>query len=83
MAADFPVRHVCGGRLTRLYTTAPAVHYAAGGFYTTDVNRLKNQVGPERFAKFEREKAAAEQRAATNTQTPYERALTAAERTHA
>lgn len=80
MAADFPARHACGGRLTRLYTTPPAVHYAAGGFYATDVNRLKNQIGAERFARFEHDKAAAERRAAAGRQTPYERAQ---ERAHA
>lgn len=78
MAVDFPVRHACGGALTRILT-APAVHYAAAGFYATDVDRLKKQVGSERFAQFEKQKAAAERRAKSGKQTPYERSL---ERAH-
>lgn len=80
MQADFPLKHPgCGGYLTRTLT-APAVHYAAGGFYATDVARLRNQIGSDRYAKFEKQRDAATRRAATGTQTPYERAL---ERVHA
>lgn len=75
MADAFPARHACGGKLTRLYSAPPAVHYASAGFYSTDVSRLQKIVGTERYAKFEHERDAAVTRAATGTQTPYERAL--------
>jgi len=76
MTAPFPRKHNCGGVLARVYHPIP-VHYAAPGFYSTDVDHLKKQIGPERFASFEREKAAAEKRAVTGTQTAYERRLDA------
>src|SRR3990167_3444035 len=38
MAAAFPVRHTCGGRLARVYSPLP-VFYRAPGFTTYDVTR--------------------------------------------
>lgn len=50
MRDEFPRRHDCGGKLSRLYTATP-VHYNAPGFYSFDVSRFEKQVGPERAAK--------------------------------
>lgn len=74
MTAEFPRRHACGGLLTRRYTVTP-VHFAAPGFYATDVSHFQKQLGAERFARFERERDAAQARAATGTLTPYEQQL--------
>ncbi len=74
MAADFPTKHTCGHILRRTYA-APAVHYASGGFYATDVSRMQNMIGPERYARFEAQRDAAQARAKTGTLTPYERQL--------
>ena len=75
MTAAFPRRHAaCGGTLRRRYV-APAIHYAAPGFYSADTDRLKQQVSPERFARFEKFKASAEARAKAGRLTPYEKAL--------
>ena len=75
MAAAYPVCPTCGKATRRLFSTVPAVIYSAAGFYTTDVTRFANMVGPERAAKFERQKAAAEQRAKAGKLTPYEKVL--------
>jgi hypothetical protein len=53
----------------------PPVHFAAGGVYTTDVTRMQREVGEERFAKFEQQKADAERRAKAGRLTEYEQAL--------
>lgn len=74
MLAEFPTRHACGGTVTHHYTVI-AVHYAAPGFYSTDVQRMKSLVGPDRFAKFEAQKADAEKRAKAGRLTPYEKVL--------
>ena len=75
MAKGLPRLHLgCGGALRRRYTV-PAVTYAAAGFYSTDVTRLRDMVGPERYAKFEKQKSAAEKRAKAGTQTDYEKAM--------
>jgi len=74
MKARMPRRHTCGGMLTRRFSV-PAVHFAAPGFYSTDVARMQKQVGPERFAKFEKQKADADKRAKAGQLTGYEKAL--------
>ena len=74
MADDFPARHTCGHILRRRFEPT-AVHYAAAGFYKTDVDHFKNQIGPERFARFEADRAAGIQRQQSGTLTPYEREL--------
>jgi len=51
------------------------VHYAVAGFYYTDVTRFRSQVGPERFARFERQKADVLSRAAAGKLTAAEQAL--------
>ena len=74
MADDFPTRHACGGKLSRRFSV-PAVHFAAGGFYSTDVTRMQKMIGPDRYAKFEAQRDAAQTRAKSGTLTPYERQL--------
>lgn len=74
MAADFPLRHTCGGKLTRRFTV-PAVTYAADGFYSTDVSRMQKLVGADRYAKFEAQRDEAQKRAKRGALTPYERQL--------
>lgn len=78
MAVAFPQRHSCGHLLRRVYVP-PAIHYAAAGFYTTDVSHFQKQLGPDRYAKFEHDRAAAIARSKTGTLTPYERQLDALE----
>lgn len=74
MAADFPERHTCGHILHRVFLP-PSVHYAATGFYSTDVSRMKNMVGSDRYAKFEAQRDSAQARAKAGKLTPYERQL--------
>lgn len=64
----------CGWRLARVYD-APPVHFNAAGFYASDVTRFKSQIGSERFARFEAQRASAERRAKAGQLTAYERAL--------
>lgn len=74
MADDFPIRHTCGGKLSRRFVV-PAVHFAAGGFYSTDVSHFQKQLGPDRYARFEAQRDAAQARAKAGTLTPYEQQL--------
>ena len=74
MTDPMPMRHACGGKLVRVFTATP-IHYNAPGFYASDVTHFRNQVGPERFAKFEKRRANIEARAAKGQLTTYERAL--------
>lgn len=80
MAADFPVQHIlasgkpCGGTLKRCFAVT-TVHFAAQGFYSTDVGRLRGLMGPERYAKFEKQRAGIERRAKSGRLTSYERTL--------
>lgn len=74
MLAVFPVRHACGGALTRQFSPLP-VHFNAPGFYSSDVSRMQNMIGPDRYARFEAQRAAAQARAKTGTLTPYEQQL--------
>lgn len=80
MTADFPLCARCGGQQVHAFNAPPAVHYAAPGFYSTDVSHFQKQVGTERFARFEAQKANTLAHAAKGRLTPDERAL---ERTHA
>ena len=73
MIDEFPLRHSCGGTLTRVFCVT-AVHYASSGFHTTD-NRLESLVGSERNAKFEAEKADALIRQKEGKLTEYEQTL--------
>lgn len=75
MSAPMPACAVCGGSFKRVYSQMPPVHFSAGGFYTTDVTRLQREIGPDRYAKFERQKADAERRAKAGRLTGYEKAL--------
>lgn len=75
MAAPLPACPKCGQPLTRAFTTPAAVHFHAGGFYSADVQRLKGMIGPERFARFEKQKTSAQARAHAGTLTDYERML--------
>ena len=75
MSPDWPAAHSCGGTLTRLYGS-PAVHYAVGGFVTSDT-RFERQLTPERAARFRAQKDDAERRAATGRLTDYEKVLEA------
>lgn len=63
--------------MRRAWRQAPAVHFAAAGFYHSDVTRFKSQIGPERFARFERQRDDAIQRARDGRLTDYEKALEA------
>jgi predicted nucleic acid-binding Zn ribbon protein len=74
MRDAFPTRHACGGKLARRFEAVP-VHFAAGGFYTTDVNRMKSIVGADRYARFEHERDGAIKRAKAGKLTPYEKVL--------
>jgi len=74
MTAPFPVRHTCGAQLSRRYSPI-AVHYAAPGFYSSDVTRFRSQVGAERFAKFEREREDVLKRTKQGKLTPNEKRL--------
>ena len=49
--------------------------YKTRGFYATDVQRLKSQIGSERHAEFEAFKDDAERRAKRGQLTGYERRL--------
>ena len=73
MQAAFPVRHRCGGTLTRRYHS-PVIKFDAPGFFTYDVTRPREQVGAARFAQFERERDDIERRAKAGRLTSYERA---------
>ena len=73
MAAAFPVRHTCGGRLARVYSPLP-VFYHSPGFTTYDYTRPREQVGATRFAKFEHERDDIERRAKAGKLTQYEMA---------
>lgn len=75
MAAGYPTCPKCGRELRRLFDTVPAVHYAAAGFFTTDVSRFAGLVGPERAARFEAQRDDAERRARAGKLTPYEKVL--------
>lgn len=77
MLAPFPLRHLCGGKLKRRYDVAPAVQFNAPGFYASDVQRFKSQVGSERYAKFEHERDDIERRAKAGKLTPHEKSLDA------
>ena len=57
MAAEFPLQHVCGGAMRQVYRPAHVI-FAAPGFYSTDVNYLKRQISPERYARFEQQRDA-------------------------
>ena len=74
MLAVFPARHLCGGKLARKYE-APAVHYNAAGFYSTDVTRLRNMIGSERHDKLTADIDDIGSRAKSDKLTPYERSL--------
>lgn len=74
MAAPLPGCPNCGATLARRFSV-PAVHYQSAGFYSSDVTRLKAQVGPERFAQFEARKDDVERRAKAGRLTGYERSL--------
>ena len=74
MHAPLPKCAECGGRLRRLFRAAPAVHYAAPGFFSTDVSHFKNQIGAERFARFEAERDATMRRMKAGKPTRYEHA---------
>jgi len=73
--AALPTCVYCGGTLKRVYSQMPTVQYRAGGFYSTDVTRLQREMGPDRFAKFEAQKADAERRSKAGKLTAYEKAL--------
>lgn len=77
MAAQLPRCPYCHGTLRRVYDAMPAVHYAAPGFYATDVKRGEDLFGKDRAARFNRQKADAEARAKSGRLTPYERKLEA------
>lgn len=74
MAEDFPSRHVCGCKLTRVFEP-PAVHYHSPGFFSSDVSHFQKQLGPDRYARFEAQRDAAQARAKAGTLTPYEQQL--------
>lgn len=74
MLSPMPPCSRCGRALERRYAP-PAVHYRAAGFYSTDVDRLRREIGPERFARFEAQRAEAERRARRGQLTAHERRL--------
>lgn len=82
MQAAFPHRHLCGGKLKRVYTPAN-VQYNAPGFYSTDVKHFENQVGKERAEKFYAERDATLKRAKQGRLTPYEKKLDALDKASA
>ena len=73
MQAPLPKCAECGGALKQIYR-ATAVHYRADGFSRNE-QRFKSQVKPERYEKFQREKADIEARAGQGQLTPYEQML--------
>ena len=75
MVAGYPACPKCGAETRRDFSSVPVVHYAVAGFYYTDVTRFRSQVGPERFARFERQKADVLSRAAAGKLTAAEQAL--------
>ncbi len=75
MSAAMPKCAACGGQLRNAFTAAPPVQYRAAGFYATDVDHFKKQVGAERFARFEKQRDASLKRAKAGKLTPYEKAL--------
>lgn len=77
MDAAYPACATCGQPTARVFTAAPAVHFAAGGFYRTET-QFERLVGPQRAARFARRKADIEARARAGKLTAYERALEAA-----
>ena len=74
MTADLPRCGQCGGALKRLYRTAPPIQFNGDGF-TLNETRFKQQVGSERYARFEAQRRDAERRAASGQLTTYEQAL--------
>ena len=77
MKAHWPKCRTCGSRLQRLYLpqTIPAVYFSGG------IESFEKQVGPERAAKFAKEKDDIERRAKAGKLTDYERRLDALSRT--
>jgi predicted nucleic acid-binding Zn ribbon protein len=74
LAQSFPARHGCGSKLMRRYSPPPVI-YKTSGYYSTDVQRLKSQIGSERHAEFEHFKDDAERRAKQGRLTGHERRL--------
>jgi predicted nucleic acid-binding Zn ribbon protein len=75
MGAAMPKCAACGGQLRNRFTSAPPVQYNAAGFYATDVQRFKSQVGARRFAQFEAQRSDIQKRAKAGKLTAYEKAL--------
>lgn len=61
MADDFPPCPQCAGELRRTFAPVP-VHYHAPGFFSSDVGRLRGEIGPERYAQFEHKRDDIERR---------------------
>ena len=74
MLAGYPECPKCGAETRRLFTSPPAVLYAASDFYTSDT-RFERSLTPERAARFRAQKADAETRARQGRLTAYEKAL--------
>lgn len=74
-SAPFPKCPLCGARMEKAYTQPVPVHYAAAGFYSTDVGRMRAAVGPALADKFEHEKTEYFLRESRNRLTPQEKAL--------
>ncbi len=75
MSAAMPKCSSCGGQLRNAFTSAPPIQYKAAGFYATDVNHFKRQVGAERFAQFEKQRDDINRRAKAGKLTAYEKGL--------
>lgn len=73
MKAAWPKCPKCKGQIRRLFTKSPPVHFAAAGFYSTDVTHFEKVVGKERAEKFRKRREDVETRAKEGKLTPYER----------
>jgi len=79
MIDPFPLRHTCGGNITRVYSPVP-VHYSVPGFYSFDYSHFEKQVGPERAARVRAKNNDVLKRAGAGKLNAYERRLDSLER---
>mgnify|MGYP001601850091 FL=1 len=75
MRAHWPKCRICSTRLQQLFTQPPTVRFSGS------VESFEKQIGPERAAKFRKEKNDIERRAKAGKLTNYERRLDALSRT--
>jgi hypothetical protein len=79
MLDPFPLRHICGSHITRVYSPVP-VHYSVPGFYSSDYANFEKQVGTERAARVRAKNDDVLKRAKAGKLNAYERRLESLEK---